>query len=194
MNVSDRSPRQPGMKLIDVCERLEISVRTLIQERGLEAGIAFPTGCSRNHVAAHWTPNGGDETVVERDDVIKFDFGTQINGRIIDCAFEDFHAEVRPASARSERGDGVWYKRVWDRRPAVRHRRGDRGGHGVASDRARRKDVRREGACVCSFNPRDCSPCDLPLVLNVVSRGRTLSIQVSPLGFKPGPRRILTER
>lgn len=75
------------MKLIDVCERLENSVRTLIQERGLEAGIAFPTGCSRNHVAAHWTPNGGDETVVERDDVIKFDFGTQINGRIIDCAF-----------------------------------------------------------------------------------------------------------
>ena len=75
------------MKLIDVCERLDNSVRTLIQERGLEAGIAFPTGCSRNHVAAHWTPNGGDETVVERDDVIKFDFGTQINGRIIDCAF-----------------------------------------------------------------------------------------------------------
>mmetsp|Transcript_395 Transcript_395/g.1369 ORF Transcript_395/g.1369 Transcript_395/m.1369 type:complete len:429 (-) Transcript_395:1071-2357(-) len=78
---------KPGMKLIDVCETLENSVRTLIEARGLEAGIAFPTGCSQNHIAAHWTPNGGDNTVIHVDDVIKFDFGTQINGRIIDCAF-----------------------------------------------------------------------------------------------------------
>jgi len=78
---------KPGMKLIDVCETLENSVRQLIEERGLEAGIAFPTGCSQNHIAAHWTPNGGDTTVIDKDDVIKFDFGTQINGRIIDCAF-----------------------------------------------------------------------------------------------------------
>ena len=78
---------KPGMKLIDVCETLENSVRALIEERGLEAGIAFPTGCSQNHIAAHWTPNGGDQTVIDVDDVIKFDFGTQINGRIIDCAF-----------------------------------------------------------------------------------------------------------
>jgi methionyl aminopeptidase len=78
---------KPGMKLIDVCETLENSVRALIEERGLEAGIAFPTGCSQNHIAAHWTPNGGDQTVIDVNDVIKFDFGTQINGRIIDCAF-----------------------------------------------------------------------------------------------------------
>jgi methionyl aminopeptidase len=78
---------KPGMKLIDVCETLEDSVRRLIEERGLEAGIAFPTGCSQNHIAAHWTPNGGDQTVIDVNDVIKFDFGTQINGRIIDCAF-----------------------------------------------------------------------------------------------------------
>jgi hypothetical protein len=38
-------------------------------------------------VAAHWTPNGGDKTVLEYDNVMKVDFGTQINGRIIDCAF-----------------------------------------------------------------------------------------------------------
>ena len=49
---------KPGMKLIDVCETLENSVRTLIEARGMEAGIAFPTGCSQNHIAAHWTPNG----------------------------------------------------------------------------------------------------------------------------------------
>ena len=78
---------KPGMKYIDVCETLENSVRKLIEERGLEAGVAFPTGCSKNHVAAHWTPNGGCESVIGADDVIKFDFGVQVKGRIIDCAF-----------------------------------------------------------------------------------------------------------
>ncbi|CEF96479.1 Peptidase M24, methionine aminopeptidase [Ostreococcus tauri] len=78
---------KPGMKYIDVCETLEDSVRKLIEERGLEAGVAFPTGCSKNHVAAHWTPNGGSESVIDKDDVIKFDFGVQVKGRIIDCAF-----------------------------------------------------------------------------------------------------------
>jgi len=53
----------------------------------LKAGIAFPTGLSLNHIAAHWSPNPGDKTVLEYGDVMKVDFGTQINGRIIDCAF-----------------------------------------------------------------------------------------------------------
>eukprot|EP00210_Caulerpa_lentillifera_P006384 g6098.t1 len=78
---------KPGVSMIEMCETLEDKVRTLIQENGLEAGIAFPTGCSLNHVAAHWTPNSGDQTVLKYDDVMKLDFGTHINGRIIDCAF-----------------------------------------------------------------------------------------------------------
>lgn len=54
---------------------------------GLERGIGFPTGCSINHCAAHYTPNPGDNTVLGKDDVCKIDFGTQVNGHIIDCAF-----------------------------------------------------------------------------------------------------------
>jgi methionyl aminopeptidase len=61
--------------------------RKLIAENGLEAGLAFPTGCSLNHCAAHYTPNAGDPTVLQADDICKIDFGTHINGRIIDCAF-----------------------------------------------------------------------------------------------------------
>lgn len=53
----------------------------------MEAGIAFPTGCSLNNVAAHFSPNPGDTTVIKYDDVCKIDFGTQIKGRIIDSAF-----------------------------------------------------------------------------------------------------------
>lgn len=78
---------KPGMTMIEICEELENTARKLINEKGLEAGLAFPTGCSRNHVAAHYTPNTGDKTVLEYDDVTKIDFGTHINGRIIDCAF-----------------------------------------------------------------------------------------------------------
>jgi methionine aminopeptidase len=40
-----------------------------------------------NNCAAHYTPNNGDNTVLQRDDVCKIDFGTHINGRIIDCAW-----------------------------------------------------------------------------------------------------------
>ena len=31
-------------------------------------------------VAAHWTPNAGDKTVLQYDDVMKLDFGTHIDG------------------------------------------------------------------------------------------------------------------
>ncbi|KAM8910474.1 methionine aminopeptidase 2 [Spinachia spinachia] len=78
---------KPGMTMIEICERLEDCSRKLIKEDRLNAGLAFPTGCSLNHCAAHYTPNAGDTTVLQYDDVCKIDFGTHINGRIIDCAF-----------------------------------------------------------------------------------------------------------
>ena len=43
-----RSIIKPGMLMIDLCETLENMVRKLIKENGLQAGIAFPTGCSLN--------------------------------------------------------------------------------------------------------------------------------------------------
>ncbi|XP_059169686.1 methionine aminopeptidase 2-like [Physella acuta] len=78
---------KPGMTMFDICEELESTARKLIKENGLEAGLAFPTGCSLNHCAAHYTPNAGDTTVLGYDDVCKIDFGTHINGHLVDCAF-----------------------------------------------------------------------------------------------------------
>ena len=49
-----------------------------------QAGIGFPTGCSLNHVAAHYTPNPGDNTVLQYSDVMKLDFGTHVDGYIVD--------------------------------------------------------------------------------------------------------------
>ena len=93
---------KPGMSMIDIwlvshvqlsyiysifSERLEAHSRRMINEQGLKAGLAFPTGCSLNHCAAHYTPNAGDKTILGEHDVCKIDFGVHINGRIIDCAF-----------------------------------------------------------------------------------------------------------
>ncbi|PAV84893.1 hypothetical protein WR25_25205 [Diploscapter pachys] len=79
-----RSWIKPGMKMIDICERLEAASRRLIKENMLEAGLAFPTGCSLNHCAAHYTPNAGDTTVLNWGDI---DYGIHVRGRLIDSAF-----------------------------------------------------------------------------------------------------------
>lgn len=42
---------------------------------------------SLDNVAAHYTPNPGETKILEYEHVCKVDFGTQISGRIIDCAF-----------------------------------------------------------------------------------------------------------
>lgn len=78
---------KPGMRLVDICNEIESTNRRLIEAKKLEAGIAFPTGCSINHVAAHYTPNPGDERVLQPDDVMKIDFGTHVRGLLVDCAF-----------------------------------------------------------------------------------------------------------
>ncbi|KAJ6684207.1 hypothetical protein OIU85_007857 [Salix viminalis] len=72
-----KSILKPGMLMTDPCEN---TVRKLISENGLQAGIVFPAGCSLNWVAAHWTPNTGHKTVLQYDDVMKLDFGTHIDG------------------------------------------------------------------------------------------------------------------
>eukprot|EP00953_Heterococcus_sp_UTEX-ZZ885_P037768 19388-Heterococcus_DN1.PRE.2 len=87
----------------------------LLKERGLERGIAFPTGCSLNHVAAHYSPNTGDQTVLQYGDVMKVDFGTQIDGRIIDCAwtvafdekYDPLLAAVKEATNTGIRAAGI---------------------------------------------------------------------------------------
>ena len=75
------------MSIMDITNRIEECNLRLIEKDGLNAGIAFPTGASLNHCAAHWTPNMGDETILGADDVMKIDYGSQIDGLMTDCAF-----------------------------------------------------------------------------------------------------------
>eukprot|EP00917_Polyrhabdina_sp_WS-2016_P000335 GHVP01000722.1.p1 GENE.GHVP01000722.1~~GHVP01000722.1.p1 ORF type:complete len:436 (+),score=82.16 GHVP01000722.1:34-1341(+) len=78
---------QPGMKMIDIVQRIEAKVMELIEGQGLKAGWGFPTGCSLNSCAAHYTPNYGDNTVLKESDIMKIDFGVHHKGHIIDSAF-----------------------------------------------------------------------------------------------------------
>ena len=103
---------KPGILLTDMCERLENASRSLLGavDGDLSRGIAFPTGCSLNNVAAHYTPNKGDKTVLGYDDVMKIDFGTQINGRIVDSAFTvHFNPKFDPVvnAAREATNTGI---------------------------------------------------------------------------------------
>ena len=83
-----RSIAKPGIKLYDLAESLEARVRLLVEENGLEAGLAFPTGLSVNNIAAHDSPTGvNDARVLKVTDVMSIDFGVQVNGRIVDDAF-----------------------------------------------------------------------------------------------------------
>ncbi|MCJ1468310.1 Methionine aminopeptidase 2 [Pseudocyphellaria aurata] len=84
---------KPGQTLTEIAEGIEDSVRALTGHPGLEegdnlkGGMGFPTGLSLNHCAAHYTPNAGNKTVLQKEDVMKVDFGVHINGRIVDSAW-----------------------------------------------------------------------------------------------------------
>lgn len=84
---------KPGQSLTEIAEGIEESVRALTGHPGLEegdnilGGIAFPTGVNLDHIAAHYSPNAGNKTLLSKDNVMKVDFGVHINGRIVDSAF-----------------------------------------------------------------------------------------------------------
>lgn len=78
---------KPGVKLSEIINTIETSTRTLLKGE-LNDGIGFPTGVSLNECAAHFTLNPGDvDIVLTENDVLKIDFGTHVNGRIMDSAF-----------------------------------------------------------------------------------------------------------
>lgn len=82
-----RKTIRPGMSTTEIADLIENGTRALVEANGFDSGIAFPTGLSINHCAAHYSPNAGDKTVLQYDDVMKVDFGVHVNGRIVDSAF-----------------------------------------------------------------------------------------------------------
>ena len=54
----------------------------------INGGIGFPVGLSINNCAAHYHPHSSDtDKILSNSDILKVDFGTEINGWIVDSAF-----------------------------------------------------------------------------------------------------------
>ncbi|ADM12396.1 methionine aminopeptidase 2 [Encephalitozoon intestinalis ATCC 50506] len=96
---------RPGITLLEIVRSIEDSTRTLLEgERN--NGIGFPAGMSMNSCAAHYTVNPGEEDIVlKEDDVLKVDFGTHSNGRIMDSAFTvAFQENLQPLLMAAREG------------------------------------------------------------------------------------------
>ncbi|KAI1340391.1 methionine aminopeptidase 2-like protein [Xylariaceae sp. FL0016] len=84
---------KPGQSLTEIANGIEDSVRRLVGHDGLSegdaivAGMGFPTGLNLDHIAAHFTPNMGNKTILQQSNVMKVDIGVHVNGRIVDSAF-----------------------------------------------------------------------------------------------------------
>lgn len=78
---------KPGRKLLDIAMESKTACPALEPGDNPKAGMGFPTGLSLSHQVAHYTPNPGQKDVVLLlQDVVKVDFGVQINGWIVDSA------------------------------------------------------------------------------------------------------------
>ena len=78
---------KPGAKLADVMDAAEEYILSK------DAGIAFPAQTSRNHIAAHYCPAPGDQTVYAAEDVVKVDIGVEVDGYIADNAMSVYLGE-----------------------------------------------------------------------------------------------------
>eukprot|EP00490_Sorites_sp_Unknown_P023353 CAMPEP_0114662094 /NCGR_PEP_ID=MMETSP0191-20121206/24073_1 /TAXON_ID=126664 /ORGANISM="Sorites sp." /LENGTH=362 /DNA_ID=CAMNT_0001897111 /DNA_START=24 /DNA_END=1113 /DNA_ORIENTATION=+ len=103
---------KPGMSMTEICNFIEGTSSKLVgfdMSKPKLRGWGFPTGCSLNDCAAHYTPNPGDKIRLKPKDLCKIDFGVQINGYIIDSAFsmsfDPMHDELMKAvKAATNRG------------------------------------------------------------------------------------------
>ncbi len=91
-----RQESETGKNLKDIAEAVE----QLIRDEGLEP--AFPVNMSVNEEAAHYTPSGDEERVLNEDDVLKIDIGAHSDGYIADTALT-----VNPSGKYSEQIEAV---------------------------------------------------------------------------------------
>ena len=70
---------KPEMKLLEIAEKIENKIKEL------GGKPSFPTNLGINEIAAHYTPSYNDETTAK--DLLKVDFGVNINGMLTDTAF-----------------------------------------------------------------------------------------------------------
>ena len=87
-----RNRIEEGMRIIEVCERVERTIRKL------GGKPAFPCNVSINEVAAHYTSPPGDERRIPQAAIVKIDIGVHVDGYIADTAttvcFDSEHEDM----------------------------------------------------------------------------------------------------
>lgn len=79
---------KPNIKLIDIVKIIEETTINLSKQYNtINKGIGFPVSLSLNNCAAHYHPSNDDQTLFKYNDVLKIDFGIEINGWICDSAY-----------------------------------------------------------------------------------------------------------
>ncbi|KAL0234015.1 hypothetical protein PCE1_002518 [Barthelona sp. PCE] len=81
---------KPGMDISSCVDHVDRTNRKLIGYDPLNptaCGLAFPCGMSVNECAAHYQPMPGETRIFNKSDVVKVDFGTHVDGFVIDSAF-----------------------------------------------------------------------------------------------------------
>lgn len=77
---SARRKYHVGSTLLEICESVEAQIHRM------NAEPAFPVNTSLNEIAAHYTAEPNDNTLVNEGDVLKIDIGVHIDGYIADTA------------------------------------------------------------------------------------------------------------
>lgn len=102
-DLRDQHVIRAGAKFVDIADFIETATKmhasNIIASSSepnlatttttINGGIGFPVGISVNECAAHYHPDSMDSSILSFSDVVKIDFGTEINGWIIDSAFTE---------------------------------------------------------------------------------------------------------
>jgi methionyl aminopeptidase len=97
----------PGTSLVAIANEIETKTRELTLTNGytsIYGGIGFPVGLSINECAAHFHPLQTDTRVLQKTDIIKVDYGVEIEGWIIDSAFTVYFDESNEEYANVTKG------------------------------------------------------------------------------------------
>lgn len=80
---------KPGIKLIDIAKIIEVKTMEISnREKSIYGGIGFPALLSLNECAAHFHPKSAQNNMILKEsDVLKIDYGIEVNGWIIDSAY-----------------------------------------------------------------------------------------------------------
>lgn len=78
---------KPGLKLSQLADLIENKCKELTKNIGVANGVGFPSSLSVNDCVAHFTPSKIYDVTLNKDSIIKIDFGVEVNGWITDSAF-----------------------------------------------------------------------------------------------------------